>query len=133
MHMLRGSVSENSKIIENRRDLPRDNPLVSVEVLRYGIKRSKYEKKGIVPTEMELELEQTQQDVPIKRTCKLSDYDVHILEDPTLILEILSRIFLLRLNLPDHRYYFITACSYLTDTSNALMKAQVYVSKLPQL
>ncbi|GKB43072.1 retrovirus-related pol polyprotein from transposon TNT 1-94 [Tanacetum coccineum] len=29
--------------------------------------------------------------------------------------------------------YFITACSYLTDTSNDLMKAQVYVSKLPQL
>ncbi|GJU76462.1 hypothetical protein Tco_1273532 [Tanacetum coccineum] len=29
--------------------------------------------------------------------------------------------------------YFITACSYSTDTSNNLMKAQVYVSKLPQL
>ncbi|GJX54153.1 hypothetical protein Tco_0282522 [Tanacetum coccineum] len=29
--------------------------------------------------------------------------------------------------------YFITACSYSTDTSNDLMKAQVYVSKLPQL
>ncbi|GKD26579.1 hypothetical protein Tco_1232793, partial [Tanacetum coccineum] len=27
--------------------------------------------------------------------------------------------------------YFITACSYSTDTSNDLMKAQVYVSKLP--
>ncbi|GKF27338.1 hypothetical protein Tco_0083232, partial [Tanacetum coccineum] len=26
--------------------------------------------------------------------------------------------------------YFITTCSYLTDTSNNLMKAQVYVSKL---
>nr|GEY39266.1 hypothetical protein [Tanacetum cinerariifolium] len=39
----------------------RDNPLVSIEVLRYDIKRSKCENKGIVPTEMELELEQTQQ------------------------------------------------------------------------
>nr|GEU45541.1 hypothetical protein [Tanacetum cinerariifolium] len=44
----------------NRRDLPGDNPLVSVEVLRYDIKRSKSENKGIVPTEMELVLEQTQ-------------------------------------------------------------------------
>ncbi|GKB67557.1 hypothetical protein Tco_0928969 [Tanacetum coccineum] len=40
----------------------RDNPLVSVKVLRYYIKRSKSENKGIVPTEMELVLEQTQQD-----------------------------------------------------------------------
>ncbi|GJX80912.1 hypothetical protein Tco_0329061 [Tanacetum coccineum] len=46
---------------QNRRDLPRDNPLVSVEVFRYDIKRSKSENKGIVPTEMELVLEQTQQ------------------------------------------------------------------------
>nr|GEU49932.1 histone deacetylase 14 [Tanacetum cinerariifolium] len=29
--------------------------------------------------------------------------------------------------------YFITACSYSTDTSKELMKAQVYASKLPQL
>ncbi|GJR60774.1 hypothetical protein Tco_1502936 [Tanacetum coccineum] len=36
------------------------------------------------------------------RTCKLSDIDVHTLEDPTLILEIMSRRFFLRLNLPDH-------------------------------
>ncbi|GJY99563.1 hypothetical protein Tco_0516993 [Tanacetum coccineum] len=35
--------------------------------------------------------------------CKLGDSDVHTLEDPTLILEILSRRFFLRLNLPDHR------------------------------
>ncbi|GKB96122.1 hypothetical protein Tco_0982259 [Tanacetum coccineum] len=48
-------------ILQNRRDLPRDNPLVSIEVLRYDIKRSKSENKGIVPTEMELVLEQTQQ------------------------------------------------------------------------
>ncbi|GKA45182.1 hypothetical protein Tco_0737978 [Tanacetum coccineum] len=81
-------------------------------------------------------------DVPIKRTRKLGDSDVHTLEDPTLILEILSRIFFLRLNLPDHRWemeesssgvYFITACSYSTNTSNDIMKVQAYVSKLPQL
>ncbi|GJU38297.1 hypothetical protein Tco_1191254 [Tanacetum coccineum] len=61
---------------------------------------------------------------------------------------------LLKLNLPDHGSVltdlevqvkmemeiprsngvnFITACSYLTDTSKDIMKAQVYVSKLPQL
>ncbi|GJV62222.1 hypothetical protein Tco_1468322 [Tanacetum coccineum] len=34
---------------------------------------------------------------------KLGDSDVHTLEDPTLILETLSRRFFLRLNLPDHR------------------------------
>ncbi|GKA48046.1 hypothetical protein Tco_0741004 [Tanacetum coccineum] len=51
----------DTKTSQNRRDLPRDNPLVSVEVLRYDIKRSKSENKGIVPTEMELVLEQTQQ------------------------------------------------------------------------
>ncbi|GJT46228.1 hypothetical protein Tco_0954943 [Tanacetum coccineum] len=34
---------------------------------------------------------------------KLGYSDVHTLEDPTLILEILSRRFFLRLNLPDHR------------------------------
>ncbi|GKD67680.1 hypothetical protein Tco_1321770, partial [Tanacetum coccineum] len=45
---------------ENRRDLPRDNPLVSVEVLRYD-KRRKSENKEIVPTEIELVPEQTQQ------------------------------------------------------------------------
>ncbi|GKF47428.1 hypothetical protein Tco_0137230, partial [Tanacetum coccineum] len=42
------------------RDLPRDMPLVSIEVLRYE-KRSKSEIKGKVPTEMELVLEETQQ------------------------------------------------------------------------
>ncbi|GJT42546.1 hypothetical protein Tco_0951261 [Tanacetum coccineum] len=47
-------------MIQNQRDLPRDNPLVSVEVFRYDIKRSKSENNGIVPTEMELVLEQTQ-------------------------------------------------------------------------
>ncbi|GKA05840.1 hypothetical protein Tco_0684960 [Tanacetum coccineum] len=35
---------------------------------------------------------------------KLGDSDVYTLEDPRLILEILSRRFFLRLNLPDHRF-----------------------------
>ncbi|GJY59919.1 hypothetical protein Tco_0459811 [Tanacetum coccineum] len=83
---------------------------------------------------------------------KLGDSDVHTLEDPTLILEIMSMRFFLRLNLPNHKsvltgsgvkmemeiprtsgVYFITACSYLTNTSNDIMKVQAYVSKLPQL
>ncbi|GJX44034.1 RNA-directed DNA polymerase, eukaryota, reverse transcriptase zinc-binding domain protein [Tanacetum coccineum] len=45
----------------NRRDLPRDIPLDSVVVLRYE-KRRKSENKGLVPTEMEPVLEQTQQE-----------------------------------------------------------------------
>nr|GFA80434.1 hypothetical protein [Tanacetum cinerariifolium] len=48
---------------QNQRDLPRDIPLVSVEVLRYDIKMSKCENMGIVPTEVELILEQTQQGI----------------------------------------------------------------------
>ena len=47
-------------IHQNRKDLPRDNPLDRVEVLRYDEKRRKV-RKGRVPTEIELELEQTQQ------------------------------------------------------------------------
>ncbi|GJU76082.1 hypothetical protein Tco_1273152 [Tanacetum coccineum] len=41
----------------------------------------------------------------MRKTCKLGDSDVHNwkMEDPTLILEIMSRRFFLRLNLPDHR------------------------------
>nr|GEY68381.1 reverse transcriptase domain-containing protein [Tanacetum cinerariifolium] len=45
---------------QNRMDLPRDIPLDRVVVLRYE-KRSTSEYQGKVPTEMELELEQTQQ------------------------------------------------------------------------
>ncbi|GKA38703.1 hypothetical protein Tco_0731254 [Tanacetum coccineum] len=55
-------VSHMEYDLQNWMDLPRDNPLVSVEVLRYDIKGSKSKNKGIVPTEMELVLEQTQQD-----------------------------------------------------------------------
>jgi hypothetical protein len=47
-------------IHQNLRDLPRDNPLVRVEVLRNDEKKEKSE-KGRVPTEIELGLEQTQQ------------------------------------------------------------------------
>ncbi|GJV35115.1 hypothetical protein Tco_1407592 [Tanacetum coccineum] len=45
---------------QSQRDLPKDNLLVSVEVLRYDYKRSNVN-KGIVRTEMELVLEHTQQ------------------------------------------------------------------------
>ncbi|GJY68303.1 hypothetical protein Tco_0471285 [Tanacetum coccineum] len=47
------------------RDLPRDNSLVSVEVLRYDYKRSNVN-KGIVQTEMELVLEHTQKALVMK-------------------------------------------------------------------
>nr|GEX39792.1 retrovirus-related Pol polyprotein from transposon TNT 1-94 [Tanacetum cinerariifolium] len=50
-----------TKHIANRRDLPKDNPIDRLEVLRYDIgKRSKV-RIGIMPTETELTLEQTQQ------------------------------------------------------------------------
>nr|GEU85959.1 hypothetical protein [Tanacetum cinerariifolium] len=54
-------IERRLKISQNQRDLPRDNPLVSVEVFRYDIEKSKSENKGIMPIEMELVLEQTQQ------------------------------------------------------------------------
>nr|GFB27403.1 hypothetical protein [Tanacetum cinerariifolium] len=55
--------SQSRQHARTRRDLPCDIPLVSVEVLRYDIKRSKCENAGIVPTKMELILEQTQQGI----------------------------------------------------------------------
>nr|GEY28199.1 hypothetical protein [Tanacetum cinerariifolium] len=45
----------------NIRDLPKDNPLVRVEVFRKDYKKEKSKNKGRVPTEMNLELQQTQQ------------------------------------------------------------------------
>ena len=47
-------------IHQNRKDLPRDNPRDRIEFLRYDEKRRKVI-KGRVPTEIDLELEQTQQ------------------------------------------------------------------------
>nr|GEV21293.1 copia protein [Tanacetum cinerariifolium] len=56
---LRGTV--NMGLCQNRRDLPKDTPIDRLEVLRYDIgKRSKV-RTGIIPTETELTLEQTQQ------------------------------------------------------------------------
>ncbi|GKA33289.1 hypothetical protein Tco_0719656 [Tanacetum coccineum] len=49
---------------------------------------------------MEIMLEPTSSKLMVG---KLGDSDVHTLKDPTLILEIMSRRFFLRLNLPDHR------------------------------
>nr|GEU81980.1 hypothetical protein [Tanacetum cinerariifolium] len=139
----------------NRKDLPRDNPLVSVEVLRYDIKRSKCDNKGIVPTEMELELEQTQQGSShevsnIRVIPKYHSEDGNPARAN--IKQALGRRFFLRLNLPDHwsvltgsgvkmemeiprssRVYFIAVCSYSTYTSKELIKVQVYALKLPQL
>ncbi|GJV02137.1 hypothetical protein Tco_1335706 [Tanacetum coccineum] len=66
---------------QNRRYLPRDNPLVSVEVLRYDIKRSKSENKGKVPTEMELVLEQTQQEH--QSDTQVFSVTMEILPEPT--------------------------------------------------
>nr|GEW12252.1 reverse transcriptase domain-containing protein [Tanacetum cinerariifolium] len=57
-------------------DLPRDNPLDSVEVLRYE-KRSKRENKGKVPTQMELVIEQTQQGTSYEVSCKSWQWDLY--------------------------------------------------------
>ncbi|GJS94811.1 putative reverse transcriptase domain-containing protein [Tanacetum coccineum] len=54
-------LADEAEEYQNRRDLPRDIPLDSVEVLRHDVKRSKSENKGKVSPEMELVLEQTQQ------------------------------------------------------------------------
>ncbi|GKB69497.1 hypothetical protein Tco_0930909 [Tanacetum coccineum] len=75
---------------QNQRDLPRDIPLDSVEVLRYE-KKSKSENKGKVPTEMELVLEQTQQG---------SSYEVS--KDSILQAGNPVKDILLKLNIPDH-------------------------------
>ncbi|GJT03630.1 hypothetical protein Tco_0838092 [Tanacetum coccineum] len=75
-------------------------------------KRSESENKGIVPTEMELVLEQTQQG-------KLGDSDVHTLEDTTLILEIMLRRFFLRLNLPDHSICFKASATLISKSSRS--------------
>nr|GEU89185.1 reverse transcriptase domain-containing protein [Tanacetum cinerariifolium] len=61
-------IERRLKIRRNFRSLEsfvsgRDNLLVSVEVFRYDIKRSKSENKGILPTEIELVLKQTQQEI----------------------------------------------------------------------
>nr|GEZ48006.1 hypothetical protein [Tanacetum cinerariifolium] len=58
-------LNRGSKRSRNRRDLPRDNILDIIEVLRYE-KKSKSENKGKVQTEMELILEQTQQGISYK-------------------------------------------------------------------
>ncbi|GKA29404.1 hypothetical protein Tco_0715649 [Tanacetum coccineum] len=86
-----------------------------MEVIERRLKvalRSKSENKGIVPTEMELVLEQTQQGTS-------HEVSVHIK------MEMVSSC--------SARDQFITACSYLTNTFKEIMKAQAYVSKLPQL
>ncbi|GKD23794.1 hypothetical protein Tco_1225497 [Tanacetum coccineum] len=100
-------------------------PLVSVEVLRYD-KRRKSEKKGIMPTEMELTLEQTQQGVSYE--VSVFTMKMEILLEPTsnkLMVEhaeydesntyVLERFnttagnpvkkILLKLNLSDHRLF----------------------------
>ncbi|GJR63381.1 retrovirus-related pol polyprotein from transposon TNT 1-94 [Tanacetum coccineum] len=69
LEILNASLVEDSRMVRlgtrsydparTGRDLPRDNLLVSIEVLSESSKN--YENKGIVPTEMELVLEYTQQ------------------------------------------------------------------------
>ncbi|GKA70972.1 hypothetical protein Tco_0777111 [Tanacetum coccineum] len=103
-------------VIQNRRDLPKDIPLDSVEVFRYDEKRSKSENKGKVPTEMELILEQTQQEhqsdtqvITVKMEILLEPTSNKLLVDSILQAGNPVKDILLKLNVPDHR-------SILTDS-----------------
>ncbi|GJR55833.1 hypothetical protein Tco_1406354 [Tanacetum coccineum] len=98
---------------QNRRDLPRDNPLASVEVLRnrvttYAVRitwliadiEDKYHgpkhpsDTKVLTMKMEILLEPTSN--KLLRTGKYGDFDGYTSDDLILILEILSRRFLLR-------------------------------------
>ncbi|GJZ65276.1 hypothetical protein Tco_0621972 [Tanacetum coccineum] len=101
----------NMYINQNRRDLPRDIPLDRIEVIRYDTKGVKV-RKGIMQTEAELTLEQTQQDVSdeVLSDTKVFTVTMEILPEPTsnkLCDSILQagnpvKDILLKLNLPDH-------------------------------
>nr|GEV24430.1 hypothetical protein [Tanacetum cinerariifolium] len=122
---------------QNQRDLPKDNPLNSVEVLRHE-KKSKSENKGKVPTEIELVLEQTQQGTSyevlvsakgveeLKRKVKIKGEKKEALfilrQKPerfnTIAGNPVNEI-LLKLNLPDHKSILID--SKLTPTTHGRM------------
>ncbi|GKB16632.1 hypothetical protein Tco_0850555 [Tanacetum coccineum] len=100
----------------------------------------KMESPAISPT-----IKQAHGSFLIKRTCKLGDSDVHTLEDPTLILEIMSRNILLKIDLPESQVAPVkregdtsfhesvhNRSSYSTRISSMVhMKAQVNVSNYP--
>ncbi|GJW35605.1 hypothetical protein Tco_0058525 [Tanacetum coccineum] len=82
---------------QSRRDLPRDNPLVSVEVLSHGLLKGVCENKGIVRTEMELVLEtyptggtsmksrtHNEDGNPSRRHLKSSVVGGHVMDAPTI-------------------------------------------------
>ncbi|GJX99360.1 hypothetical protein Tco_0356379 [Tanacetum coccineum] len=93
---------------QSQRDLPRDNSLVSVEVLRYDYKRSNVN-KGIVRTEMELVLEHTQQGT----SNEVSDYIKMEIQIPR-----------------SSRVKFIATCSY--SRLNDFITSRKNDPKLPQ-
>ncbi|GJV63753.1 hypothetical protein Tco_1474581 [Tanacetum coccineum] len=103
-----------------------------------------------MPTKMELVLEQTQQgtshEVSVstegveerKRNVRIKGVKkeaLHILrQKPGRSSQDLEVQVKMEMKIPrTSGVYFITACSYSTNTSNDIMKVQAYVSKLPQL
>nr|GEW88199.1 hypothetical protein [Tanacetum cinerariifolium] len=100
---------------QNQRDLPKEIPLDSVEVLRYD-KRSKSEIKGKVPTEMELVLEHTQQGTSYEVLADFDKSNTFVLERFDTLAGNLVKEILLKLNLPDHRSILtdlkVTATTY---------------------
>nr|GEU34479.1 retrovirus-related Pol polyprotein from transposon TNT 1-94 [Tanacetum cinerariifolium] len=69
-------VDDSERNSQNRRDLPMDISLDSVEVLRYE-KRSKVRLKGKVPTEMELVVEQIQQGTSYEVSTQMKEPLLH--------------------------------------------------------
>ncbi|GJS69257.1 hypothetical protein Tco_0702098 [Tanacetum coccineum] len=94
---------------------------------------------GIVPTEMELILEQTQQDSilqagnPVKEILLNLNLPNHrlILTDSKIYIKMEWRYMVLAVVQDMSR--FIATCSYSTDKCKDIMKAQVHVSRLPLL
>ncbi|GJV73107.1 hypothetical protein Tco_1493102 [Tanacetum coccineum] len=79
---------------------------------------------------MEIPLEPTSNKLMVG---KLGDSDVHALDDPTLILEILSRRFFLRLNLPDHRTMNNQAFTIKKGMSMPVQMSQAQNGERPQV
>ncbi|GJY25000.1 hypothetical protein Tco_0399726 [Tanacetum coccineum] len=126
---------------QNQRDLPRDNPLVSVEVLRFThfYRLSHSELVDIEKVAVSTSLRSLKPKRTIKSRAKRSSINL-IRTLFQLILSIHSEDGNpARANIKQalvaagsrRQVRFITTCSYLTGTSKDFMKAKVYVSKLP--
>ncbi|GJV79778.1 hypothetical protein Tco_1515648 [Tanacetum coccineum] len=99
---------------------------------------------GIVPTDMELVLEQTQQGSSHEVSIVTNRFTLIVLsalrrsdKENMQVRSVLTDLEVqVKMEMEISRssgVNFITVCSYSIDTSKDIMKAQVYVSKLPKL